>query len=77
MQMPCLARLDTLRGPMFLFDSSSVKAVLETLPIVTELAAGVPLQSSSDLMPDFAFAAGRFEGSLSKSGRAMPRRNRR
>ena len=39
-----------------------MKAVLETLPIVTELAAGVPLLSSSGLMPDFASANGRFEG---------------
>ena len=58
MERSYLARLDTLRGPLFLFDSSAMKAVLETLPIVTELAGGVPLQSSLGLLPDPAFAVG-------------------
>ena len=65
MEILCLARLDTLRGPLFLFDSSAVKAVLETLPNVLKLVGGVTLQSSPGLMPETASVVGdgaRFEG---------------
>ena len=51
METHCIARFDTLHGPMFLFDASAVKAVLEALPI-TEFAGGVQLQSSVGSMLD-------------------------
>ena len=51
METHCIARFDTLHGPMFLFDASAVKAVLEALPI-TEFAGGAQLQSSVGSMLD-------------------------
>ena len=65
MDIACVARLDTVHGPLFLFDSSAVQVVLETIPIVSEIAGGVSIQrplGETLITNSAADSAIRFEG---------------